>query len=182
MNGFASSDRVDRMLSLCAGIAAITAVVVSLYQTSLARQQLRASAWPYVAQSNSYLPDQPYRRMVANEGVGPARIRDFRVLVDGHPVPTWNAAVKALTGSGEPALIYSTVNRGSVLQPGASSTVLTLPPGPRATQFFQNAQTRLAIIVCYCSIYDECWTADDRKDEPEPVRACTRDSTAAFTQ
>jgi len=38
------ADRVDRLLSLSAGVAAITAVAVSLYQTSLAREQLRASA------------------------------------------------------------------------------------------------------------------------------------------
>ena len=182
MNGLTSSERVDRLLSICAGIAAITAVAVSLYQTSLAREQLRASAWPYVSQSNSYLHDQPYRRTVTNEGVGPARIRDFRVLVDGRAVPTWNAAVQALTGAGEPALVYSTLNRGSVLQAGASRTILTLPPGQRAGQFWLAAQTRLVIVICYCSIYDECWTADDRKDEPEPVRECARDSTAAFTQ
>jgi hypothetical protein len=170
------------LLSLCAGIAAITAVAVSLYQTSLARQQLRASAWPYVSQANSYVTDQPYHRTVTNEGVGPARVRDVRVLVDGRPVHTWNDAVKALTGSGEPALVYSTLNRGSVLQAGASRTILTLPPGQRAAQFWQAAQNRLVITICYCSIYDECWRADDQGEEPQPVRSCPRDSAAAFAQ
>jgi hypothetical protein len=82
-------ERVDRMLSLAAGVAAITAVAVSLYQAALAREQLRASAWPYLAQSNSFSGGQPYLRTVRNDGLGPARVRSFSVLVDGRPVPNW---------------------------------------------------------------------------------------------
>lgn len=176
------AERVDRMLSLAAAVAAITAVVVSLYQASLAREQLRASAWPYLAQNNGFVPGQPYLRVVSNEGVGPARVRSFSVLVDGRPVATWNAAVRALTGGGEPALVYSSFGRGTVLPPGGSRTLLTLPAGPRAAMFWQQAQTRLNTVACYCSVYDECWQADSRDEEPRPVRVCTADSAAAFRQ
>jgi len=117
-----------------------------------------------------------------NEGVGPARIRDFRVLVDGRPVRTWAAAVRALTGDGDPGLVYSSFRRGAVLQAGASRDLLVLPSGPGAARFWQEAQTRLATVVCYCSVYDECWRADDRDDEPEPVRACEADDAASFTE
>jgi hypothetical protein len=108
------------VLSLAAGVAAVTAVAVSLYQAALAREQLRASAWPYLAQSNSFTVEQPYLRTVSNEGVGPARVRAFSVLIDGRPVPTWDTAVRMLTGGGEPALVYSSFGRGTVLPPGAS--------------------------------------------------------------
>ena len=176
------AERADRVLSLAAGLAAITAVVVSLYQASLAREQLRASAWPYLAQSNSFSAGQPYLRNVSNEGVGPARVRSFSVLVDERPVSTWNAAVHALTGEGEPALVYSSFGRGKVLPPGATRTLLSLPSGPRASTFWQQAQTRLVTRVCYCSVYDECWQADSRENEPRPVRECAADSAAAFQQ
>jgi hypothetical protein len=173
-------ERVDRMLSLAAGVAAITAVAVSLYQAALAREQLRASAWPYLAQSNSFSGGQPYLRTVRNDGLGPARVRAFSVLVDGRPVPTWDAAVRALTGEREPALVYSSFGRGTVLTPGASLTLLTLPSGPRAATFWREAQTRLITVACYCSVYDECWQADDREDDPRPVRGCAAGSAAAF--
>lgn len=176
------AERVDRVLSICAGIAAITAVAVSLYQAALAREQLRASAWPYISQANAFVAGQPYLRTVTNEGVGPARVRAFEVRVDGHPVRTWNDAVRALTGAGEPALVYSSLGRGSVLPPGAARNVLTLPPGPHAQTFWERAQTRLRTIVCYCSVYDECWRADSEEDEPRAVRACTVDSATAFRQ
>src|ERR1041385_2375768 len=102
-----TAGRLDRWLSLAAGVGAMCAVAVSLYQASLARQQQRASAWPYLAQSDSYIPGHPYTRMVDNEGVGPARVRSFTVLVDDQPVTTWGAAVRALTGRADPGLVYS---------------------------------------------------------------------------
>jgi hypothetical protein len=172
-------ERIERLLSIVVGLAAIIAVLVSLYQAKLAREQLRASAWPYLAQSNSYTPGSPYLRVVSNEGVGPARIKSFSVLVDGKPVPTWNEAVRALTGEGEPALVYSSLGRGSVLPPAGRATVLTLPAGTRALGFFQAAQLRLRTVACYCSVYDDCWTSDSDAPEPRPVETCA-DTTADF--
>jgi hypothetical protein len=176
------TERLERWLSIAVGLAAICAVAVSLYQATLAREQLRASAWPYVAQGNGFTTGSPYRRVVSNEGVGPARIKSFRVLVDTHPVPTWNAAVRALTGEGEPALIYSSFGFGSVITPGANRTLLTLPPGARAQKFWVEAQTRLRTQVCYCSVYDECWNADSEEPEPVPVKSCSADTAAEFKQ
>jgi len=176
------ADVVDRVLSVCAGIAAITAVAVSLYQSALARRQLRASAWPYVSQGNAFPPGANYTRIVGNEGVGPARVRAFEVRVDGRPVRTWNDAVRALTGEGEPRLIYSSFGRGSVLPAGATRALLTLPGGERALKFWSEAQTRLETVVCYCSVYDECWRASSEQDEPRAVRECRVDSASMFRQ
>ena len=173
---------VDRLLSVCAGVAAITAVAVSIYQSALARRQLRASAWPYVAQANAYAAGTDYTRLVGNEGVGPARVRAFEVRVDGRPVRVWNDAVRALTSGPEPALVYSSFGRGTVLPAGASRTLLRLPAGERARRFWVEAQTRLETVVCYCSVYDECWRSSSEADEPTPVKACSADSSAAFRQ
>jgi hypothetical protein len=174
------ADRVDRWLSLAAGAGAIFAVAVSLYQANLARAQLRASAWPYLGQSNSYVPGQPYTREVTNEGVGPARIRAFTVLVDGKPVRTWGEVVRTLTGAPDSGIVYSSLGRGSVIPPGTARTLLRLPPGVQAARVWSEAQTRLETVICYCSIYDECWEASSERDEPEAVRTCAADSAGAF--
>lgn len=176
------TQRIERWLSVAVGLAAIIAVLVSLYQASLARQQLRASAWPHLSQGNGYTFNSPYQFVVSNEGIGPARIKAFRVFVDGRPVPTWNAAVRGLTGEGEPALIYSSFGRGSVLVPGSTRTLLTLPAGARAQKFWVAAQNRLRTQVCYCSVYDECWLADSEEPEPKELKACTADSVTEFRQ
>lgn len=177
------ADRIDRWLSLAAGFGALCAVAIALYQTALTRAQLRSSAWPYLAQSNHYLgAGAPYTRDVANAGVGPARIRRFEVLVDGRPVPTWGAAVRALTNAPDSGIVYSSLGRGTVLAPGVSRALLQLPPGASAEQFWAAAQTRLETVICYCSIYDDCWTADSRLPEPVPTADCVLEATPSFRQ
>jgi hypothetical protein len=70
-----------------------------------------------------------------------------------------------------------------VLPPGATRTLLTLPPGTRAERFWLAAQTRLHTVTCYCSVYDECWLADSRKEEPRDVDSCpSADAHADFQQ
>jgi hypothetical protein len=139
---------MDRWLSIAAGVGAICAVAISLYQAALAREQQRASAWPYLYQSNSYVLGQPYTRQVENQGVGPARVRSFEVLVDGRPVRSWSAAVRALTGKPDPGLVYSSFGRGNVLPPGTARTLLRLPPDDQAREFWEAAQTRLETVIC----------------------------------
>jgi hypothetical protein len=173
---------LDRALSIAAGIAAISAVAVSIYQSAIARAQLRASAWPYVQQGNGWVPGQPYIRVASNEGIGPARIRSFSVLVDGKPVPTWAAVMQGLVSEVDPKLVYSSFGRGSVLPAGQSRTLLTLPDGKIAQAFWVAAQSRLVTITCYCSVYDECWVADSRLDEPKAVNECPFDKASEFTQ
>ena len=176
----AAGSHADRWLSIFAAIGAICAVAISLYQAQLAREQQRASAWPYIAQSNSYVPGKPYTRQVENVGVGPARVRSFEVRVDGKPVRNWYAAVTALTGREEPGLVYSSFGRGSVLPPGARTVLLELRDEPVAGAFSSAAQSRLETIVCYCSIYDECWLDGPADGEPVSVPACPAADPAVF--
>lgn len=62
-------------------ITAITAVIigvgaigVSLYETTLVRQQLKGSVWPYLEGGFSY-NQEGFRYFLVNSGVGPARIQ-----------------------------------------------------------------------------------------------------------
>ena len=87
------------------------------------------------------------------------------------------AGIAAIT-----AVAVSSLGRGSVLAPGAQRAVLTLPTGDRAQAFWLQVQTRFATVMCYCSVYDECWVADSREPEPREVKACAADSTSAFGQ
>lgn len=175
------TERIERYLSLGVGVAVIAALLVSLYQANLARAQLRASAWPYLAQSNSWATGD-YQWVVTNDGVGPARIRSMRILVDGKAMRTWNDAVRALTGEGEARLTYSSTGRGTVIPAGASRVLLTMPKGERATRFWSEGQTRLRAVTCYCSVYDECWIADSDRHEPAPTDRCAVDEAAEFRQ
>ena len=171
------NSRIDRWLSVAAAVGAVCAVAIAVYQAALAREQQRASAWPYLSQSNSYLTGQPYSRKIENQGVGPARVRNFRVIVDDKPAHDWGNVVRSLTNQPDSGLVYSSFGSGSVIPAGTTRVLLSIPPGNQATLFWQAAQTRLHTVVCYCSVYDECWQADTRAKEPARVRACVDDST-----
>jgi hypothetical protein len=180
--GRTAAERADRLLSIFAGVAAVTAVIVSLYQASLARQQSRAAAWPYLSQSNSLDFGKPYTRTIANKGVGPARVRSVQVTVDGRVTSSWTDAIRALTGSAAGAYSFSHIGAGSVLSPGTADTLLTLANDPTGLKFWNEAPARLSVIVCYCSVYDECWIVQDRQLEPRSVRSCPVVATGAFEQ
>jgi len=178
------SDVVDRVMSVCAIVAATAAVAVSVYEARIDRAHQRVSVWPYLGQSNSLTAGSPYRRTVSNVGIGPARIRSFQVRVDGTVRRGWPEVVRALTGdSASGRIVYSSLGRGDVLLPGQTLELLTLPPGATATAFWREAQgDRLSTRICYCSLYDECWLAESGAGEPRPARACPTNAPDEFAQ
>ncbi len=179
-----NTTRVDRLLSVCAIIAAITAVAIAVYEARITREYQKISVWPYVMQYNEHIPGQTdYTRNIANNGIGPAVIRSFRVYVDGEPQQNWNGVLNALIGEQEPALIYSSMHRGKVLLPGVAEAIMRLPAGERATRFWQATQGgRFVTQLCYCSLYDECWVARGGAGEPEAVRECAVGLAGEFQQ
>ena len=69
-----------------------------------------------------------------------------------------------------------------MLSPGTADTLLTLAAGPQAVAFWRAAQTRLRVVICYCSVYDECWIADDGRTDPEAVPRCPPLKGRAFAE
>lgn len=177
-----SRSRADRLLSASAGIVAACALLVSVYQTYIMRQQQRMSAWPYVTQGNTG-SDSTYGRLVSNVGLGPALVRSMTVDVAGLRVHTWAEFLDRTTGLDSAGvqrtfgghLVTSSVRRGMVILPGTSVELLRYR-GPEH-DFVRGAVAdakRVRVRICYCSLYAECWMSDtaDEAPEPSPVRAC----------
>lgn len=184
--------QLDRVLSLSAALVALCALAVSVYQTKIMREQQRASAWPslYLYSSNV----DGWSREVRNLGLGPALVRSVVVTVDSQPVRDWGDALerlgdKPLMDSVERAaardtsiqVFTNTFARGSVLLPGEKTVLVRVTPPSLGRRIERTTRgRRLAIEVCYCSFYDDCWTVGTRRMEPESVRACVADSTRQF--
>ena len=170
--------RPESIVGVCAVVVSVVAVAVSAYEARIQRQWQRAALWPYVQLSRSYYlagPDgaQEWRLTLnaENVGVGPARVRDFRVTVDGKPQRTWGAAMQALLGtSGE-------------FRYGQSAIVGTIVPPQKTVQMFQYsvqpeaerlhaAMDRLDFEACFCSVFDECWRTSFRKTAAQDVGHC----------
>src|SRR5687768_4042159 len=123
------SDMTDRIMSVSAIVMAIAAVLVAAYEARINREYQRISVWPRIHQSNSFVPGEPYRRIVSNVGVGPALIRSVQVSVDGVSRRTWGEITRALIGKPAPGNVYSSLNAGAVVLAGKEITVLQIAAG-----------------------------------------------------
>lgn len=167
-----SPEMITAVTALVIGVAAIG---VSLYETTLMRQQLKGSAWPHVEGGFSYNEDG-FRYFLTNSGVGPARIRFAEVTVDGEPVANWQAFFERLDLEVS-RYVTSFVARGA-LPPGSTYEILILSPDQPVDALYQH-QERVRMELCYCSVYDDCWVTA-MEAEPVPVRACERDPARLF--
>jgi hypothetical protein len=132
------------------------------------------------------------RLTVQNEGVGPARIAEVVMMVHGQPVPDFNTLVdhccargllasakpgtKQLRGMRNGEVILSRL-RDRMIRPGESVDAFEWPITPANKPLVDAVQAALTsqaanTSICYCSVFDDCWTRTDEDRRPLPVKQC----------
>jgi hypothetical protein len=173
------------LLSVAGVFIAVVALYAALLESSAVRQQTAATVWPFVQLSieDSDSGDSAdFTLSFTNAGVGPAKMRSMRLIIDGEPIRDWANAVSLLDGQ-----LTDNVNRNfitnRVLSPDQKVDAIHTND-PQLARKFQSvmADPENYITFCYCSIFDECWVADSRKDlhDPEPAEECPDFGEAAF--
>ena len=176
----------EMLVGVSAVIIGVCALGVSLYETSLMREEQRAAVIPLLELGRSYYlteadkPTDNWRLVLhaENVGIGPARVLDFRVMVDGEPKPTWSAAMQTLLGRDE-AVSYgqSTIN-GRTIPPERTVRMFDLNDTALTRELIAEFE-RLDFEACYCSVFDECWTTRySTFGAASPVAACERSGTS----
>jgi hypothetical protein len=114
----------------------------------------------------------------ANRGVGPAEIRSMEVTVDGRPVSNLSELLKACCTARDYSGLTTSTLLGRMLRPGEEVNYISLKPTAAtieaATQLDEARQkNRIAATLCYCSVFDECWTATSTGAvRPVTVKQC----------
>ena len=155
----------EMLVGVSAVVIGICALGVSLYETSLMREEQRAAVMPLLELSRSYnlqtdeLSGKESRLWLQaeNVGIGPARVEDFRVTVDGVPHPTWDSAFRELIGHEAPISYGQSTINGRTIPPDRLVTMMKLNDGELAENILAEFE-RLDFEACFCSIFDECWT------------------------
>ena len=198
--GAAVSDEVKKKRGIQAemlvGISAVfiglCALFVSLYEAKLMREEQRSSVLPILELARSYYArsgddaDGRWRLTfhAENVGIGPARVLDFKVTVDGVAYSTWSDALEALVDEDvEIAGGQSTIN-GRTIPAERMITMFDLDTAGVAREIVEGMNSgRLNFEACYCSVFDECWKTDYQADlnSARPVQQCLRDKDS-FTQ
>jgi hypothetical protein len=192
MHGLASTERMflrlsfwQTVLSVVGVFIAVIALYAALTESEAVRQQTAAAVWPFVQISIADYDSGEsagFTLSFKNSGVGPARVRALRVVIDGQPMRDWAHTVAHLGGSLGDQVGRSFVS-DRVLSPDEQVDLISVND-PGLARKFQAAiaDPENAISYCYCSIFDDCWLADSRLDalSPEPVQQCPDFGEATF--
>lgn len=177
----------EMLVGISAVIIGVCALVVSLYETSLMREEQRAAVIPIMELGRSYNvsssdPSKNRLALVAqNVGIGPARVLDFTVSVDGQPQPTWDAAMRELTGRDRGISHSMSVINSRTIPPDKTVRMFELKDMDVLQPILAEIG-RLELEACYCSVFDECWTTRySAFGASEPVESCTQ-SDSSFTE
>jgi hypothetical protein len=150
------------------------AMLSSLMQVSVQRNQERAMVWPHVSARPSFSAEG-YQFTARNKGLGPALVRDVAILVDGKRVPGWIEALDVLLGPGHGygwERISANDLQDSVLGADESSRLFAIAWDDRLRRAFPG-DSRIEVRICYCSFLEECWISRAGLDH-ERVDRCPR--------
>ena len=168
------------MIALSAVVLSVCGLFISIYETSLIREQQRASVWPNVEIQPSIRNDS-LKIFVENSGIGPARIMNASVSYKGDVKENWADVMNSFNFRSDEISDYQSLIQGSVLPPDSGQEMIFRVASSADDQELNLAfqmgraiiQEDLNINICYCSVYDECWTTElrylVRKSNGEPV-------------
>lgn len=184
-------------------IGAVVIAAVSLwmaYDTERTNRDLVASqSWPYVQiyESETWADPRVMSFIIANNGIGPAKLESFELLWKGEPQRNpWQllltCCAQAEEGSGHAGDIAAlrrdvTFGTGSdegiVVRAGETHPFLQVERNASGAAVWDALHSQygsnLNVRYCYCSALDECWLTTQRFDQPRPmnpprVRSCPR--------
>jgi len=166
----------------------VCALAVSLYEASLMRAEQRSAVLPLLELSRSYYVTDSddsgnwhLALQAGNVGIGPARVMDFVVTVDGQPQSTWGEAMRVLLGRDiNVGYGQSTIN-GRTIPPDRSVTMFDLVDTQLTAEIIAGFD-RLDYEACFCSVFNDCWRASYVDfGQVQPVPEC-RASEASFRE
>lgn len=173
------------VLSVVGVFIAVVALYAALTESEAVRQQTAAAVWPFVQLSVAdYDTGETagFTLSFKNAGVGPARVRSLRLVIDGEPMRDWAQVVTRLGGELDEQVGRSFIS-GRVLSPDEQVELISVR-NPDLARKFQAAiaGTQTSLSYCYCSIFEDCWLAESTENalNPLPIDECPDFGQAAF--
>ena len=183
---------MEVFVSLAALITAVAAVVITLEQTKVMREEAelerrnaRISVLPSVWLS-TYIGETEgetyYKVALTNKGLGPAVIERFDVFYQDQPVYNWDELARKMAAdvesdkSFEEDYLLSTrspVSPGLMLEAGGMAYPLQVDEGtePDGISLLLRRSMHMRISLCYCSLYSDCFRTELFK-RPQEVESC----------
>ena len=170
--------RLDLVIAICALFVSSLATAASWWQSRVVAQQLSSQVWPYLSVQTSY-DSASVALTIANEGLGPARVRSVVLSLDGTPRQTLTEVLDVLAPAKHRNLrgLFTDIERGSVIRVGGTVTLFRIGDRTAMGALLRNYK-RMDLSVCYCPIIPgECWIVQKRgrdagDGDPRTVAEC----------
>ena len=152
----------DTIIALAATLTSICALVVTLYQTKLTREQQLNSVWPYLIANEVVDEEQGLSSIIiSNPGIGPAIIDSVQVYYKGAAFRSPTAVVQAISqlqnrGPNGISWYQTALAKGSVISQGQTINWLTVTGKPD-NAIFRKELPSIKAILYHHSIYNEHW-------------------------
>ncbi|AVP97588.1 hypothetical protein C7S18_10435 [Ahniella affigens] len=204
-------EHLDLLVAICALLTSVTSIWLSIAQGDDMARLVQAQSWPHIgfstgnAEWNAAAARWDDRLVLAieNDGVGPAQIRSVKMRFDDLPIENSDALLAACCGyeasmrlgTREQPLVTST-SAGSVMRAGQKIELLNwqrpvpvnqaeltgqVEAAAKVWQALDATRGRIQLEVCYCSVFDECWTLRSSADTV-PTATCPHDREAFYQQ
>lgn len=161
----------EMLVALSALFVGLLTAIISIYSAYVDREYARASVWPKLEMYRSFSGDT-FSYGVSNKGTGPAIIEYAKIQIGPDIIKQWSD-IEEFSRISQSHLHSTTMLPGQVITPIKYR-------GDRVPEILKLDEN-LSIELCYCSIYEECWTVN-RSNDTQPVKECVIDEVEAFEQ
>jgi len=151
----------EMVVAFSALLISIITAVVSVYSAYIDRAYARASVWPRLELAKSF-GSKNFELLITNSGTGPALIKYAKIEYDGKTIKKW------LDIPNIPNFTQSTINTRIL---SSQNTIKPIVYSGERKSDFLNIDKSLAITLCYCSIYNECWVTN-KNNNPQEAESC----------
>lgn len=179
---------LDKSLGISAFLISLISLWLGIHSASSMDKLVAANSFPYLepTRSNQMFENMPgldrprgtVEYEFVNNGVGPAMIEWVELSYKGKPVLNYDELMAACCSNVKQNLTGFNI-RGSVvgtLVPANKSFKMTSWPEPIGEnenwRQLHSQMNNIAVSVCYCSVFNECFIRKPGMTRPEPVKQC----------
>ncbi|HEX3667264.1 MAG TPA: hypothetical protein VHU23_18730 [Rhizomicrobium sp.] len=188
----------DITIAVCILLVSVSSLIVAVVHSETLEKMaeansrlVEANSWPYLGYGtgNSEGPnDNTIEMRIANNGVGPAKLETAELKWNGKAQRTAADFLQACCGyKPDPGRdrLWRDLVTGRVLRAGETISFITLFQAAGEDLVWERLNharlsPALSINICYCSVFDECWTEDVLRMSltPRHVERCTTPKTS----
>lgn len=153
---------IELLLGISATFLSLAALIVSIVQTRIAREQQHASVWPRLDLEADVL-ERNFSLSVGNQGVGPAIVKSVDITYRGKTYPSLLKLFVEQTGPLNGNFFTGELTPEAVLKAGDMYSLYALSRNDEAMSNRLKAvvnDSSMHYRIVYSDIYNNCWVYD----------------------